>query len=593
MSSNQFVLAYACDRPDGMSDRELIIRLDAATEHLRGIAPNVNRVHVGGARIGFAVWKFEDPGCQWPAVSRRPDEAAAWLHVPAVAGGPEDGVNAIDLSRDITSGAIDRAQMGAPCATVYWNKSGLNIANDRMGMVRLYEFDVPNFGKIWSSRQGLAHIFGGMAPRIEQSTWSEMATLGWPVHGDTHLGNGKQLGPGVIVRADNNAEVSTSSDLNEWMNSILDGSVPTVAEGAQSMIHTLETLKWWRGKPSADLSGGKDSRVTAAAAIEAGVVDTVRTVNTDPGEVETVRELLSRSGDQVTHRVDEVKQPKPPEGGAYARYMSMQRSWEGAYNALSAYRAPTFTTYRPSTTPRINGLGGEALQGQTQVGSISRAKLEGQGAEAGRDHLVGLATARAEGADESAIEAVTVAVDQFAEMAVGRGMNNAFMVVDYFYHFSKMPFWAHPQGTNGTILPLYSPQLLPRTMWSLKNYSEYGELHRALLREIKPSWASVPFYKSAPGSRTVTRMWQNDDWPEMAQMVLDNVGPLPTFSRESVLNVVEQIREGKARPKHEFVFNRVMWEVTFREYAREIEQAAALTSARVASVRGSTAMGDR
>src|SRR5690625_6510061 len=82
-------------------------------------------------------------------------------------------------------------------------------------------------------------------------------------------------------------------------------------------------------------------------------------------------------------------------------------------------------------------------------------------------------------------------------------MDNAYMVVDYFYHFSKMPFWAHPQGTNGTVLPLYSPHLLPRTMWSLRNHSEYGELHRSLLRNIKPSWAEVPFYKSAPGSRTV------------------------------------------------------------------------------------------
>src|SRR5699024_11639943 len=59
----------------------------------------------------LAVWKFEDPGCLWPAVSRRQDEAAAWLHVPAVAGGPEAWVDPIDLSRDITSGAVERAQM--------------------------------------------------------------------------------------------------------------------------------------------------------------------------------------------------------------------------------------------------------------------------------------------------------------------------------------------------------------------------------------------------------------------------------------------------------------------------------------------------
>src|SRR5690625_3464790 len=135
MSSSQFVLAYACDRQDAISDQVLIIRRNAATEHLESIAPGVSRIDLGGARHGFAVWDIENPGCRWPAAARRLDEAAAWKHVPAVAGGPEAAVDSIDLSRDITSGAVDRGQLGTPCATVYWNHSCLRIANDRMGKI--------------------------------------------------------------------------------------------------------------------------------------------------------------------------------------------------------------------------------------------------------------------------------------------------------------------------------------------------------------------------------------------------------------------------------------------------------------------------
>src|SRR5690625_7234415 len=66
-------------------------------------------------------------------------------------------------------------------------------------------------------------------------------------------------------------------------------------------------------------------------------------------------------------------------------------------------------------------LGGEALQGQTQVGKVSREKLKNQGPEAGKDHLIGLATARSEGTEESAVEAVSAAIDGFAETAeIGR-----------------------------------------------------------------------------------------------------------------------------------------------------------------------------
>src|SRR5699024_11036863 len=420
---------------------------------------------------------------------RRGAEGAAWLHVPAAAGGRDSGVDAFALARDVTRGVVDRAEMGAPCAAVYWDAEGLRIANDRLGMVRLFEFAVPGLGHLWSSRPGLAHVFGGMAPDVLQSAWSDMATFGWSATGRTLLGDGKQMRASVTCASDAAGKVSRSTDLSHWIRSSIEGGGPEGSAAAEGMIRAARTASWWESLPVADLSGGKDSRVTAAAAIRAGVVDTVRTVNTDPGEVTTAKELMRHGVEGVEHRVDEVSPVVSPEdGGALGRYASLHRAWEGSYNATSAYRAKGFQGFKPERAPRINGLGGEAIQGRTLIGASVRERLNGKGPEAGRDQLLKLAGVRARAVTGSAQDDSRAVVESFFADAVSLGHDDAFMVLDHFYHFSKMPYWSHPQATGSTLLPLYSPQLLPRTMYSMKNVEPYGDVHRHLLRFLIPEW---------------------------------------------------------------------------------------------------------
>ena len=589
MSSSQFVLAYACDREDAMSLLELDYRLDEATRHLENVAGTaLERATAGDGRTGLVVWQHTRPRNSWPMFSTRDGEAAAWLHIPSVAGGIDDASDPIDLARGLTNGAVDRVGMGAPCAAFHWSKTGLSIVNDRLGMVRLYQFTVPGFGHVWSSRPGLAHVFGGLSPELAQSTWSDMATLGWPADGSAHLGNGHQLSASTVVSASDDGKAMISSDRDEWMTSSLDGDVPSLAEGARGMVRSLSVASWWAGKPIADLSGGKDSRVTAAAAISAGIVDTVRTVNTDTGEVDTARALLRLAGDPVEHRVDSVLEPAPPEGGVFNRYLSMQRAWEGAYNARSAYRSRAFTGFRPASAPRINGLGGEAVQGRTTVSPAWRAKMEGQGPDAGRERLAQMVRSGAGGVTEAGIEDSIESVDRFVGSAQQSGMSTAFMVIDYFYHFSKMPYWSLPQGTGSTLLPFYSPQMLPRTMWSLANASEeYGSLHREILREILPGWADVPFYKGSAITRATPWMWENSDWNELSSTIRDGVHSSATFSPQAVGQLLEEAEAGAGNVRHELAFTRVMWELSFREYMNDIARAAEQTAKGVQRIRRS------
>ena len=57
-----------------------------------------------------------------------------------------------------------------------------------------------------------------------------------------------------------------SSDRDEWILDTSSGDVPSYPEAADGMVNSMSVLSWWKKRPAADLSGGKDSRVTAAAA---------------------------------------------------------------------------------------------------------------------------------------------------------------------------------------------------------------------------------------------------------------------------------------------------------------------------------------
>src|SRR5699024_6364499 len=591
MSSSQFVLAYACARPDAMSPEELDLRRDAASAHMEDVASaTLERVHVGDSRTGFIAWQHPRQTIAWPMASTEGDEAAAWLHVPAAAGRPEDPADPIALARALADGTIDPAELGAPCAAFYWSHSGLSIINDRLGMVRLYAFEVPGFGHVWSSRPGLAHIFAGMAPKLEQSVWNDMATLGWASDGSAHLGNGRQMQASTRVHVSSGGVTSIDSDRDSWIRATADGDVPSTADGARDMVRSLGIASWWPGKPTADLSGGKDSRVTAAAAIRAGIVDTVRTVNTDTGAVDTARGLLRLADEPVEHRIDAVVQPKKPEGTVLDRYLSTQKAWEGAYNARSAYRTNPFKGFSPSRAPRINGLGGEAVQGRTLLSPAWEAKMEGQGPELGRQRLTAMVQSGAVGVAEGNIEDSVCSATRFADDAERLGMTSSFMIVDHFFNFSKMPYWSMPQAAMNTLLPFYAAQWLPRSIWTtFKPNVGYGRLHRDLLREILPAWADEPFYKGSAKTRATPWMWENEDWRDLSETILDGIPTLRTFDRSRVEKYVADANKGEGGVKFELVLSRAMWELSFREFARGVARLAEETARGVEEIRARAA----
>lgn len=215
-----------------------------------------------------------------------------------------------------------------------------------------------------------------------------------------------------------------------------------------------------------------------------------------------------------------------------------------------------------------------------------KAKMEGEGPELGRQRLIAMIQSGSVGVKEAGIEDSVRSAMQVGDDAEELGLTSSFMVVDYFYNFSKMPYWSMPQASMNTLLPFYSPQMLPRVIWATYRPNlEYGRLHRDVLREILPAWADAPFYKGSSKTRATPWMWENEDWTELSETILDGVSALETFDRSQVEKYVADASEGKGNVKSELVFSRVMWELSFREFAHEIASLAVETARRAEEIR--------
>lgn len=573
MSSKQIVLAYSSDRP--MSGGELAVRKRFATDHVaRLFGTDVVVEESADGLTGLLAWNVASEPCGWPSFISSPAGAsAAWLHVPAIAGGPDRGTDPLQLAFDVTEGRIEAPTVGAPFGVITRDTSGaLRLANDVFGMARIFRF---SFGglEVWSSRQGLAHVFAGVEPTVNRLAWESMATLGWSARGITHMGDGQQLGPGSLTVADPGARVVVSSDVDRWLDDMNHAPPADLRESAGDMQLSLETAKYWARKPIADLSGGKDSRVIAAAAVRARAAEAVRTVRTDHGEVEIAEHLMGLIGSPVEHRVQDVASPKVATGGIEERLLSQHRIWEGYYLPRSAYKAPMFHGIKRAPSARLNGLGGEAIQGGSIMPGAWRQKILDGGFPAAEQRLISMVRGPLGPREESRQHVADILLN-LARDSQRFGWNSGIAAVDYVYNFDKMPYWSNSFGSGETILPYYAPAMLTHVAQSFTNSQPYGEMHRELLRGLIPEWADVPFYKPSQRTRATAFMWDHDDWPQARFLLDEEMDLAPSYDPDSVRAILREVDAGDGGGHHETALVRALWEISFHGHVEEVATEA-------------------
>lgn len=183
-------------------------------------------------------------------------------------------------------------------ATIDKKNDEMNIYTDSIGFSRLYEYRSKN-GWFWSNRAGVLPLMAGEKAEINEDGWASLCAAGWFIGNTSPIDKVTRINQGIKIQA--------TADVNKPRKHIDNGSFsdivsPREVSGldykliAEDMKYNLDSYRdLWNLPLSVDLTGGKDSRVCAAAVISSEVDDVeFRTVANYDDEVEVARELLKK-----------------------------------------------------------------------------------------------------------------------------------------------------------------------------------------------------------------------------------------------------------------------------------------------------------
>lgn len=574
MPSNQFILAYYSKKPltrDSIHTRAEMLAEYTSSLHRK---PSIVQGMSVGLHTGILAWQPSDESVGWPQFKSNDDEAVAWIGIPEHDAMSSTKPDALALAREATLVDGDPDALGAPYACVYRAGDSLRIVNDSLGLARLYEFEFDDLS-VWATRPGLAHIFAGKPLERNEDAWSGMATLGWNVGGHTHIGAGRQMPGSIRIVASSERGVRREDRYSEWIHRTPDAS-SSWQDASQGMIRTMSLGGYFPRSPIADLSGGKDSRLLAAAALTSGVTETVRTVRSDHGEVETAEKLVSAYPGKINHLVTEVSAPKDPaeKTDLEDHLLKTMRGSEGALVPFTALQGPTFTGYPPLVIARFNGHGGEALHGGEYYKGIWAERLAGSGtsgAVARMEKMVAVARATSQEGRERTMETIK---NRFA-IGSAMGIDTACGLLNYFYSAERMPFWASSSPNRSVITPYYSSGLLKQIGRTFIQKNEFENFYSEILKSLIPAWAEIPFYRPAGVKRRTSKFfWEFYHWNEIKDFVLERADGSSNFDAEGMLNLVHEVESGAGSKNIEATFSRFIWEMSVNSVIDDINNRA-------------------
>lgn len=578
MSSSQLVLAYFS--PNGISRESLNIRVAHATKHLQDIYKDELCVSVAGNKhSGVVCWDLRSPDSAWPQITVRDEEAVVWLHYPVSKEHPKP--DPFQLGMKLACNPRSISKFSAPLGLITWtpNHDGkLTIVTDPLGYVRLFQFDFQDEANltVWSTRAGLAHVFGGVQPEANFEAMSGMAISGWPTSGLTAIGTGTSLHPHAFVECAG-TRIRSSSFFNEWFVTSREAELPTPAQVADEMQANFTVSNLYPKPLTCDLSGGKDSRVLAAAALTTGITDTLQTINNDSGELNTAKQLVSVAPFTINHRIRNVAGSSELAKISATDYMlAWARTHEGFHIANSAIKSSPLQTIRRGAA-RINGLGGEAMQGGNMSSVKWKEKVRGHGRTASELRVRSIARKFDLSSDQAKNAVENQLLNHISE-AESLGIVSAIGHMDYIYIRDKMPNWSLPFAEKHNILPFLSPSLLKYTIHSFEEPFPYGELHREFLRSLIPSWATIPFYKGSPRTSLVPVIWERPNWPALREHIFDSSAQSDIFLPPQI-NELLDVQNGKYPDNlRHLLISRVLWDEAVRRRTDEIRSEAASTT---------------
>jgi len=464
---------------------------------------------------------------------------------------------------------------------------GLTAWADRLGLARAYYVINDKYLAVSNAIEPLLYFVDGpVEPDLKE--WEAFAGFGWFTGDGSPFKGVKRLGAGEMIRAQRGVPARIEhyarlEDLVAPRGPLEPSGLAAAADEMQAVIHNASQIL--TSALIISLSGGRDSRLTAAAWISTRKPAMIFTNDTISGEALVARDLISRlpfdeavSG--ISHNLSEgVDQSSP---ASPRRYVELSKrapaiiryfSGDAAPGALSK-RAPVRSLAKTIT---IGGAGGEIAHGNY----YSNPRIFDLIAKSDYSYnRLMRAYPGMYGVTETALAEIDRRLRETHETAAEMGIDK-YSRLDFFYLTERFRRWP-AAGADTSQLMLYGAPSFVRAAFDATPEQRISAfVHINLTATFIPEWRKVAYFKAnlkdqEEVTRKKTRMWQQTDREWLLDTVTYGKNYTDLWRKEFVLERIAEVLRDQGLNWHQSVFQRVIWYETFLSYATEVKNKVAV-----------------
>lgn len=555
--------------------REGFERVEQWYGPLWGTPPLRHRTEDGGR--GLLLWEDPAATCRWPAWVRTGSRTVATLHAPlgsdmlAVGTTGEPPLALVDQLRAQPEDVL-RLTPPFVLAEVDAGRHTLDLFTDGLGLGRLHEVHTPE-GRFWSNRPVAALLFAGLRAEADDEAWRRMAVCDWAMGDRTPYAGVRTVPAATRITADVTGVARSSVDVLAGLvaRRVDPLSAATLDRTAAALVAVAESVATtWPAVPVLSLSGGRDSRLVAAAFLAAGRPVQLRTYETALGEAQTARRLVGLLPAPVEHEVTVPAERRagPRRSGAYARACRWHDVTEGLRPAVYLRSTPPRRLLQHDP-PLVTGVGGELGHAPGYPDDVEQLERLPLGRRLdGYARALEAKVSLPRGVAPHAREAVARQIRAVVQHAADRGVTDA-KALDWFYADERLRRWGLVGESSGRVLPLLAGDFVSAALGLSTAQSRASALHTALIGQLVPQWAGVPYYGATLGQRQAVprpRPWQEPDAELVTELLAQPETWGEAFDVPRVQALWRRAREGRAGARDELLLQRVVWRAAFTEH---------------------------
>ncbi len=511
-------LAYAFERPLAIERVRAALGRVGAHYGAQLAEPPPLRASLGDTD-GLALWRHDDDGSRWPAwaegdgiVVAATAAPAGWRRVVGEVGAAEA---ALPLGRALAERPQRLAELVPPFVIGIREASAgpgaasgrLTIVNDFAGAGRIYEKRLEPAdgtlgaeGWVWSNRLGALPIFAGTEPEPDERGWALFAAAGWFIADATPIRGTTKVAPGtaIVVRAGaggagahvHHHQTRAAGELAGQHEVYFRGAVDEAANQAIGLARDLAEL--FDEPPTVDLSGGRDSRISAAGAVAANIDCRFSTGDQEPGEVEIAKRLVETAPHRLEHLV--TRPETDPDDDLRRRVRAIHLVHDGMRNPQEIRRPMPLPLPVEPTRPTISGHGGEIAHGFYYPSPKKLSEVRKGGEEGLVDRLEQAARQKHAAAHRGAYRAYRSEVESALDQGRRHGLAGADLL-DYFYLVHRLAYRSGLGARSGRYSACATPAFVRAAFDLTPEQRLDGKLHLELIARLVPEWSEVPFFE--------------------------------------------------------------------------------------------------